>query len=206
MKLTKEEIQFIDTYLIKSEVFYVDVRQELIDHVATAVEASMAEENLDFYDAFKEYMVMHKKELLKNNVIRWKFSWEVTRQFGLFLIKPMQLVMVVALFFLFRFVDINRYFSDGFTVANLFFVLVLGLAVFQLCYFQLYLKKRFYVIEKMGSLLMVLYYFQLFFMPFFDESAVSSLTVTVFSFLYLAYLSFFVQALVRFNQHRFNYI
>jgi hypothetical protein len=62
------------------------------------------------------------------------------------------------------------------------------------------------VIEKTGSLLMVLYYLQLFYMPFFEKAAVSSLTVTVFSFLYLAYLSFFAQALVRFNQHRFNYI
>jgi hypothetical protein len=206
MNLTKEEIQFIDTYLLKSEVFYVDIRQEMIDHVATAVEAMMAEEGLDFYDAFKAYMVVHKKELLKNNVIRWKFSWDVIRQFGLFLIKPFQLVLAVVLFFLFRLVDINRYFSDGFTVANLFFVLVLSLAVFQLCYFQLYLKKRFYVIEKTGSLLMILYYMQLFFMPFFDKAAVSSTTVTVFSFLYLAYLSFFAQALVRFNQHRLNYI
>ena len=206
MKLTKVEIQFIDTYLLKSEVFYVDIRQEMIDHVATAVEAMMAQEGLDFYDAFKAYMVVHKKELLKNNVIRWKFSWDVIRQFGLFLIKPFQLVLAVVLFFLFRLVDINRYFSDGFTVANLFFVLVLSLAVFQLCYFQLYLKKRFYVIEKTGSLLMVLYYMQLFFMPFMDKAAVSSTTVTVFSFLYVAYLSFFAQALVRFNQHRFNYI
>lgn len=206
MNLTKEEIQFIDTYLLKSEVFYVDIRQEMIDHGATAVEAMMAEEGLDFYDAFKAYMVVYKKELLKNNVIRWKFSWDVIRQFGLFLIKPFQLVLAVVLFFLFRLVDINRYFSDGFTVANLFFVLVLSLAVFQLCYFQLYLKKRFYVFEKTGSLLMVLYYMQLFFMPFMDKAAVSSTTVTVFSFLYLAYLSFFAQALVRFNQHRLNYI
>lgn len=206
MKLSKEEIQFIDTYLLKSEVIYVDVRQEMIDHVATAVEARMAEEDLDFYDAFKSFMVVHKKELLKNNVIRWKFSWGVIRQFVLFLVKPMQLVMAVAFFFFFRFVDINRYFSAGFTVPNLFFLLVMGLAVFQLCYFQLYLKKRFYVIEKTGSLLMVLYYLQLFYMPFFEKAAVSYLTVTVFSFLYLAYLSFFVQALVRFNQHRFNYI
>jgi hypothetical protein len=206
MKLTKEEIQFIDTYLVNSEVFYVDIRQEMIDHVATGVEAIMAEEGLDFYDAFKAYMVAHKKELLKNNVMRWKFSWAVVRQFGLFLVKPTQLVMAVAFFFLYSSVDINRYFSDGFTVANLFFVLVLGLAVFQLCYFQLYLKKRFYVIEKTGSLLMVLYYLQLFFMPFFDKAAVSALTVTVFSFLYLGYVLFFAQALVRFNQHRFNYI
>lgn len=206
MKLTKEEVQFIDTYLVKSEVFYVDVRQEMIDHVATAVEAIMAEEALDFYDAFKAYMVAHKKELLKNNVIRWAFSLDVIRQFGLFLVKPMQLVIAVLFFFLFRYVDVNRYFSDGFTVSNLFFVLVMGLALFQLCYFQLYLKKRFYVIEKTGSLLMVLYYLQLFFMPFFDKAAVSSMTVTVFSFLYVAYLSFFAQALVRFNQHRFNYI
>ncbi len=67
MKLTREQIQFIDQYLLKSEVFFVDTRMELTDHIASAVEEKMQSENLDFYDAFKDYMIVNKKELLKQN-------------------------------------------------------------------------------------------------------------------------------------------
>ena len=66
MKLTKEYIQFIDNYLKNSEVIYYDIRMEMHDHVASAVEQKMEAENLDFYDAFKSYMVVNKKEVLKN--------------------------------------------------------------------------------------------------------------------------------------------
>ena len=65
MKLTKENIQFIDNYLLKSEVFYADIRMEMIDHVASAAEVKMESDNLDFYDAFKNFMVVSKKEILK---------------------------------------------------------------------------------------------------------------------------------------------
>ena len=51
-KLTKENIRFIDTYLLNSSVYYKDIREEMIDHVATAVELRMAKESEDFYDAF----------------------------------------------------------------------------------------------------------------------------------------------------------
>ena len=37
-KLTKENIQFIDSYLKKKGVKYLDVRVELIDHLSTAFE------------------------------------------------------------------------------------------------------------------------------------------------------------------------
>ncbi|WP_329806792.1 hypothetical protein [Flavobacterium facile] len=67
MKLTKENIQFIDNYLKNSQVIYYDIRMEMLDHVATAVEQKMEVENLDFYDAFKNYMVINKTELLKLN-------------------------------------------------------------------------------------------------------------------------------------------
>jgi hypothetical protein len=56
MRLTKQQIQFIDTYLINSEVIYVDIRLEMLDHIALAVEEKMEVENQDFYDAFKDYM------------------------------------------------------------------------------------------------------------------------------------------------------
>ena len=67
MKLTAENIQFIDNYLKNSEVIYYDIRMEMLDHVATAVEQKMQSENLDFYDAFKSYMVVNKREILKGN-------------------------------------------------------------------------------------------------------------------------------------------
>jgi len=41
MKLTKDQIQYIDNYLIKNEVKYWDVRLELLDHIALSVEDHM---------------------------------------------------------------------------------------------------------------------------------------------------------------------
>lgn len=57
MKLSAENIKFIDNYLKNSEVIYYDIRMEILDHVATAVEQKMQTENLDFYDAFKSSSV-----------------------------------------------------------------------------------------------------------------------------------------------------
>ena len=66
-KLTKENIQFIDTYLLNSEVIYKDIRVEMIDHVATAIEVKMKAENEDFYDTFKIFMVENKAFLKDQN-------------------------------------------------------------------------------------------------------------------------------------------
>ena len=63
MRLTDSEIKFIDNYLKTSGVEYLDIRYEMTDHVATALE----EKDGDFYDEFKAYMVLHKKELLESN-------------------------------------------------------------------------------------------------------------------------------------------
>lgn len=67
-KLTQEQIQFIDTYLKKSDVIYDDIRLEMVDHVATAIETELSQdEDKEFYDVFKAFMVKHKKELLDSN-------------------------------------------------------------------------------------------------------------------------------------------
>jgi hypothetical protein len=65
--LNKEELKFIDNYLLKADVIYKDIRVEMVDHVANAVEERMTLNNEDFYDAFKTYMVNHKKELINND-------------------------------------------------------------------------------------------------------------------------------------------
>ena len=62
-KITKDQIQFIDGYLEKAGMKYIDVRYEMTDHVAAALENY----NGDFYENFKEYMVVHKKDLMDSN-------------------------------------------------------------------------------------------------------------------------------------------
>lgn len=66
MKLSANQIKHIDTYLQNSGIEYIDVRMELVDHVALAVLDKMEQQRLSFYDAFKWYMVEHKKDMVKN--------------------------------------------------------------------------------------------------------------------------------------------
>lgn len=63
MKLEGHEIQFIDRYLKDAGVKYLDIRYEMTDHVAAALE----EKEDEFYENFRQYMVLHKKELLESN-------------------------------------------------------------------------------------------------------------------------------------------
>lgn len=65
--LSKEEIKFIDTYLKNSDVRFADIRMEMVDHVASEVEARMEEGGDDFYETFKWYMAENKKSLLKQS-------------------------------------------------------------------------------------------------------------------------------------------
>lgn len=206
MKLSRDEIKFIDTYLQSSDVVYVDIRQEMVDHIATAIEEKMQSEQHDFYKAFKSYMLTNKGDILKNNKNRWSFSWEAIRQFLLFLIRPYMVSLAILLFFFFENVAVNNYFSDDFTLENLFFALVLTALLFQSGYIYLYLKKRFYTVEKTSVILALLYYGQLFLFPAFRTEQVSTVSLTIFSFLFFGYVVFFIKELVKFHQHRFNYI
>lgn len=206
MKLSKEEIKFIDTYLISDEVIFVDIRQEMLDHIATAVEEKMTTEQLDFYEAFKIYMIHNKKEVMKNNKEPNSYSWVVIRQFLLFLVKPYMLALVVLLFFFFKNVDVNPFLSKHFSIAHMFFFLMMLLALFQIIYFYVYLKKRFYAIERSGSVLTGIYFFQLFFLPISENERVSEFTLTIFTFLYLSFVAFYLSEMVKFHKHRFNYI
>jgi len=62
-KLTPLELRTIDEYLEEAGVRYDDIRHEMTDHVATAIE------NMDgaFKDNFSRYMLYNKKDLLASN-------------------------------------------------------------------------------------------------------------------------------------------
>lgn len=66
--LSKEDIMFMDKYLKNSGIKHLDIRLEMIDHVATAIEDEIKKgDSRDFYYIFKDYMVRNKRRLLNNN-------------------------------------------------------------------------------------------------------------------------------------------
>lgn len=60
MKLTAEQIQQIDDYLVKDKIFYEDIRLELTDHIASHFEETLSEHD-DFAQSLKAYMNSHQK-------------------------------------------------------------------------------------------------------------------------------------------------
>lgn len=71
--LSEKDIQFISNYLKNSGVEYLDIRLEMTDHIASTLEHELENNpELTFYDVFKNYMIQHKKSLLKN---ARKYQW-----------------------------------------------------------------------------------------------------------------------------------
>lgn len=204
MKLTTENIKFIDNYLKNSEVIYYDIRMEMLDHVATAVEQKMEVENIDFYDAFKSYMVLNKKEILKGNKFWSIYSKDTILNFLKFLIHPLMILIGVSFYFFYENVEVSNYFSEAFTIRHLFYVIILILAFFQFIYFHLILKKRFFVLEKIAGLLMIIYYLQMFFVNQYNDEKPSVFTLTLFSYIIIAYLLYFSKEVYKFNTNQKN--
>ena len=206
MKLNQENIQFIDNYLKNSEVIYYDIRMEMLDHVATAVEQKMEVENIDFYDAFKSYMVLIKKEILKGNKFWSIYSKDTILSFLKFLLHPIMFLIGVFFVLFYKNVEVSNYFSDSFTIKNLFFVFMIILAFFQLIYFRLILKQRFFVLEKLGGLLTVIYYVQMFFMNQNKSETPSVFTLTLFSYILTGYVLYFAKEVYKFNAYKKQFV
>lgn len=101
--LTQDQLEFIKQALIRYDVIYDDVRAEMIDHIASAVEQKMQLENLDFWDADRLYMIENKKELLKNNNKPYLYYWHSTKSFAKTLYQPVNLVFGLLLLILYYF-------------------------------------------------------------------------------------------------------
>jgi hypothetical protein len=126
MKLSKENLQFIDTYLLNSNVVHTDVRLELTDHVASAIEKELTENtNTTFYQVFKQYMVENKTTLLGNTK---KFAnASLKKTCSLFLRHFISFKNIVLLVFLF---GIQKLLLQYFPVKEL---------IISLCYLSIFL-------------------------------------------------------------------
>jgi hypothetical protein len=159
MKLSKQEIQFIDQYLQKADVIFVDVRSELTDHIASAVEEKIEAEELPFYDAFKAYMVVNKKMLLASSRMNLKNFKNGMISFSKTFIKPQNIIFAIMLLFGFRFV--NQLISLEIMSQGIFFMIFLFVFV-QAIYTFFIIKKRYLYLENSSSVLLVIYYVNLF--------------------------------------------
>lgn len=160
MELSKENILFIDSYLKKSEVVFDDLRQELVDHTASAIACKMISDNSDFYDAFKEYMVENKKDILKAGMVNQRVNLKLAllKFFNFLKIKEVVLFSVV-LFFL-----ASNTFKDSLVpylhdFQSIILISIMAFTIIWIVVFYGILKKRFFVLENNTFLLAIIFQF-----------------------------------------------
>lgn len=76
-KLTRDQVDFIEEYLIKNKVRYWDIRIELLDHIASAIEQKM-QKGQKFAKALKEVHVSfgnhYRSKRLNPERTKWIFT------------------------------------------------------------------------------------------------------------------------------------
>ena len=196
-KLTPEQITFIDTYLQKSDVIFVDVRAELTDHIASAVEEKMEIENVDFYEAFKGFMIANKKQLLKSK----DCTIPSIINFGESLCKPYNLIIailiIVGCYIILQFPEPIEIFKN---VHLVLFGSTIFIALVQFIYTFLILQKRFAYLEKLSIVLTGIYYFNMAFNGFFNNFFGGMTSVAIASYLTLTYIIYWFQTLKKFKK------
>lgn len=198
MKLSKENIQFIDNYLKNSEVIYYDIRMEMLDHVATAVEQKMEAENLDFYDTFKNYMVIHKKELMKGNKAEGIHFFEPMKKFCKFIIQPFQLFIALFSFFVVKFFINECFFLD---FKYFFYIIFLCYLIFLFIHFLITWKKKFYHIDKNFSVIFIIYQIANFAYRALNENYTSTLIFNnMMLFVFVSFLRFYYVEMTQFKK------
>ncbi|PKV48803.1 hypothetical protein ATE84_0816 [Aquimarina sp. MAR_2010_214] len=204
-KLTKEDIQFIDTYLSNSEIHYEDIRIELIDHVASEIEDKINQgDTRDFYYIFKDFMVQNKTFLEKqgSKSFNWKIFRSVTKQF----LKNMYSWQVIlgSVFCFWIFKNIYSYFHIE-SVMRLFFPTFLIVMVMFIPLF-VFGKKKFSFIGNFGALMSFFFALNYYTVPYIEESS-------LFSYINLGIMTFFfvcslktMLSLVMFYKKRFEIV
>ncbi|CAM3564186.1 hypothetical protein FLGE108171_03160 [Flavobacterium gelidilacus] len=196
MKLSKENINFIDNYLKKNEVIYFDIRMEMLDHILNGIEKEMTEKNIGFYEAFKIYMPVNKKEIFMMNK---KSSFEALKLFIKSLKKRYNLI--VAFFtafvcFVFR--------DDLIALNSVFWILMLLYFVINTSIYFLNARKRYYILEKFGLILNAIYFINIFINGyadgFFGNFRGNIYTVSVIFFLSISFYVYYINTVVKFNK------
>jgi hypothetical protein len=123
-----------------------------------------------------------------------------------FLLQPIIILIGVSIYVFYKNVVVSSCFSESFTIRDFFVVFLIFLALFQLIYFRLILKQRFFVIEKIFGLLNIIYYLQMFFMNQHKNELPSIFTLTMFSYILIGYVLYFAKEVYKFNTYKKQFV
>ena len=160
VQLDKEQIQFIDNYLDNSDVVYADIRMEMVDHVASGIEARIDKgDTRDFYYIFKDYMIENKTNLLDDNKRFLKAAdKKIFKAILKELPKPLTIIIFIVAFYgfymAFNYLDFKTF---RFLIFLIPFGTFLGFGILYMVYSKYYGLERFSVIERL-SFPMLLFY------------------------------------------------
>jgi hypothetical protein len=200
MKLNQNQIQFIDGYLQRNDVIYVDIRAEMIDHIATGVEEKMKVEDIDFHDAFVSYVNSNRKEIFSMNKKTWQSTLSELKNYFRFFLKPKNLfavVLIIMLFFTFRKTMVYTFLKED--LSFYFLLIFLSYSMLSMIYFFGIKKKRYYFIERSNIVLSILYWINLFlFKPFDKQEYISDVLTIVFMCLFVVYVLYAINQINKF--------
>ncbi|MCZ8089254.1 hypothetical protein [Flavobacterium sp.] len=200
MKLNQNQIQFIDGYLHRNDVIYVDIRAEMIDHIATGVEEKMKDEDIDFHDAFVSYVNSNHKEIFSMNKNIWRFALPEIKNYLIYFFKPTSLFLVVFIIALYTFLNKNGY--QNFVKETLpMYVLgsIVVVSFLSFIYFGIIKKQQYFFVEKNGIVFLILYWIDLFFLkPFQKSERLSDGLTVVFMCLFTVYIFYTINQLKKF--------
>lgn len=204
MALSKENIQFIDKFLQRNDVIYVDIRAEMIDHIATAVEERMEHEEVDFYETFKVYVTSNKKEIFRMNKGIWWFSLQELKKYFRVLIRPTSLIInlcLILFFVLLRNHDFYLSFKEN--LPFYFLMAFLFVSVLNVIYFWIIRRERYFFIERNSIILLILYWINLLLLnPFNANRNLSDVLVIGFFCLCVTYIFYTIDQLKSFLKFR----
>lgn len=140
MKLTANDIKFIDNYLENSGVQYFDIRVEMADHVASALEGMDG----SFYDNFRDYMVEHKSELLASyKKFRWTIARRMLGQLFTNAVKPAGLLLLGLMLSLVAMLVQFAGEATTFEIVEAIYVVLAWVFILHFYYHFLFAKKKF---------------------------------------------------------------
>jgi len=200
MKLNKNQIQFIEGFLQRNDVIYVDIRAEMIDHIATGVEEKMKVEDIEFHDAFVSYVNSNRKEIFSMNKKTWQSTLSELKNYFRFFLKPKSLfavVLIIMLFFTFRKTMVYTFLKED--LSFYFLLIFLSYSMLSMIYFFGIKKKRYYFIERSNIFLSILYWINLFlFKPFDKQEYISDVLTIVFMCLFVVYVLYAINQINKF--------
>jgi cation transport ATPase len=106
MNLSKEEIKFIDDFLIRNRVKFVDVRLELVDHLATEFQE---ESNYSLLEDYLNSKLFFIRDFVRKRQksFHWSYQKQLWKRLSYFFYKPTYFLTAVLLLVIVSFLTLN---------------------------------------------------------------------------------------------------